>query len=348
VIENAQNEAQLAGVIGHEIGHVALRHGTNQVTKSYAAQVPLAVLGGMLGSNSIGGVMAQVGAGFAVDSILLKYSRDAERQADLVGTQILYDSGYDPRAMAQFFEIIGAESSRGGRAPEWLSSHPSPENRMGRVLEEARKLGSLDAAREDSTEFAEIKRYVQSLPPPPAQRGRRVPARGASSGSRPDLPSGERRSFQNQVVKLEHPANWRSYGEGSAFTLAPENGIVRDRSGNALVAYGVIGAVYEPHEDRGGRLSLEEATDQLIEDLRRSNPSLRVVQAHERERVGGQPALSTMLSNQSSVTGSEVNWLVTFLRPEGVVYLVFVAPRNEYRDYERSFQTILESVRFNG
>ena len=99
VIEAADNESQLAGVLAHEISHVALRHGTNQASKASAAQLPLAILGGMIGSNSTKAVLAQLGASFAVNSILLKYSRSAESQADIMGTQVLYDSAYDPRAM---------------------------------------------------------------------------------------------------------------------------------------------------------------------------------------------------------------------------------------------------------
>ena len=123
-IEAADNEAQIAGVMAHEIGHVVLRHGTNQVSKAYLAQAPLSILGGVLGSNSVGSVLAQLGVGFAANSILLKYSRDAERQADLMGTQTLYDTGYDPKAMVQFFEKIQAESK--GRASEFFSDHPNP------------------------------------------------------------------------------------------------------------------------------------------------------------------------------------------------------------------------------
>src|SRR3990170_6708059 len=95
--------------MAHETAHVALRHGTNQASKASVAQMPLAILGGVLGSNSVGAVLAQLGADFAVNSVLLKYSRTAESQADIMGTQILYDSGYDPRAMAQFFEKIEHE-----------------------------------------------------------------------------------------------------------------------------------------------------------------------------------------------------------------------------------------------
>src|SRR5438132_6702215 len=139
IFENADNEAQLAGVMSHEISHVVLRHGTNQMSKAYAAQAPLAVLGGVLGNNSIGGVLAQTGASFAANSVLLKFSRDAERQADLMGTQILYDSGYNPRAMAQFFEKIETESS--SRGSQFFSDHPNPGNRISSVNQEISKLG---------------------------------------------------------------------------------------------------------------------------------------------------------------------------------------------------------------
>src|SRR5207245_632698 len=123
VLEAADNEAQVAGVMAHEISHVELRHGTNQATKAYAWQVPLGVLGGALGNNAVGAVAQAIG-GFAVNSVLLKYSRTAESQADILGTQILYDSGYDPRAMAQFFEKIEAES-KGGNPAEFFSTIPA-------------------------------------------------------------------------------------------------------------------------------------------------------------------------------------------------------------------------------
>jgi predicted Zn-dependent protease len=103
VIEAADDEAQLAGVMAHETSHVALRHGTNQVSKAEAWRIPLGLLGA---AGGLTGLIGQVGGGFTLNSIVLKYSRDDETQADVLGTQILYDSGYDPRALAQFFEKI--------------------------------------------------------------------------------------------------------------------------------------------------------------------------------------------------------------------------------------------------
>jgi len=194
VLEAADNEAQVAGVMAHEISHVELRHGTNQATKAYAWQVPLGVLGGALGNNAVGAVAQAIG-GFAVNSVLLKYSRTAESQADILGTQILYDSGYDPRAMAQFFEKIEAESK--GRNPaEFFSNHPSPEHRMERVNDEVEKLGGPPRGyKTDSPEFREIKRYVLSLPAPP--KGGRAPQQaGGGRTRRPDQPSSHFQSYE--------------------------------------------------------------------------------------------------------------------------------------------------------
>jgi len=345
VIEAADNESQLAGVMAHEIGHVALRHGTNQASKAYFAQGLLGILGGALGGGSVGAVAAQLGASFAASSVLLKYSRDAERQSDIMGTQILYDLNYDPRAMAQFFEKIQAES-KGGRPPEFFSSHPNPENRVERVNEEIDKLGGPPKDyRRDSAEFREIKRYVHSLPPPPKAGSQPRSSNDARSG-RPEAPSSRYQTFQNNSVRVLHPENWQSYTQGTHAAFVPAGGAVDDGRGNTALAYGVIVDIFEPHEDRYGQITLEGATDELIQNLQRGNPRMRVFRSHERIRVGGQRGLSTYLTNDSPVGGREYDWLVTAMRPEGVVYFIFVAPERDYDNYERAFQTMLDSVRF--
>jgi len=343
VVEQADNEAQLAGVMAHEISHAALRHGTNQVSKAYAAQVPLAVLGGVMGSGSLGAILAQVGAGFAVNSVLLKYSRDAERQADQLGAQILYDAGYDPRGIPQFFEKLQAES-KGGRMPQWLSSHPNPENRITDANSEIEKLGGAPRNyRTDSAEFRTIKAMVVALPAP--AKGGQQP-RSSGRGGRPELPSDRYQSYRGNAVRMSYPDNWQTYGQGDAVTFAPEGGIVRDSSGNPQVAYGIMVNLYEPQTDRYGQITVEDATDQLIDDLRHSNPSLRIARRRERVRVGGERGLSTYLWNDSVLGGREYVWLVTVLRPEGLIHLVCVAPEREYDDYDQAFQNMVSSVRF--
>jgi predicted Zn-dependent protease len=130
------------------------------MSKAYAAQAPLSILGGLLGSDSAGSILAQLGASFAANSVLLKFSRDAEREADIMGAQILYDSTYDPRAMVQFFEKLQAQ--KGGRAVEFFSSHPNPGNRIGTVSQEIQRLGGARGFTNDSADFQRIKRVFKS------------------------------------------------------------------------------------------------------------------------------------------------------------------------------------------
>ena len=336
-IEAAQNEAQLAGVMAHEIAHVALRHGTNQVSKAYVAQVPLSILGGAIGGNSVGAILAQLGIGFAANSILLKYSRDAERQADLMGTQILYDAGYDAVAMVEFFEKLQAESK--GRAVEFFSSHPNPENRITRVQQEIQLLGGVrGGARKDSAQFQQVKNMMGSSPAP--GRSGSVDRNGRTS--RPESPSTRLVRFNGREIQFQHPENWRAFGQGSAITLAPDGGIV-----NNSLAWGMMVAVFEPEYDWNDSITLQEATNQLLEDLRRSNPNMRSLGRRERIRIGGEPALSMELSNVSPIGGRETDWLVTVLHPDGrLFYFVGVAPQNDYGRYTRAFEDILDTVRF--
>lgn len=342
-IEAANTEAQLAGVMAHEISHVALRHGTNQATKANFTQGLLGILGATVGSGSVGAVAAQLGAGFFANSVLLKYSRDAETQADVMGTQILYDNGYDPRGVAQFFEIIEGQS-KGGRPPEFFSSHPNPGNRVERVNREIEKIGGMPAnPRTTSSEFQAIKRHLKSLPPAP-KRDAAAAASGGSGGKVPD-PSSRYQAFENRSVRLQHPDNWQAYTQGDAASFVPQGGVVQDRDGNQGMVYGVMLNVFEPHAD-GGQVTLEAATDQLVYELRQSNRNMRVARRHEQTRVGGQRALSTVLANDSPLGGREVDWLVTVARPEGLVYFVFVAPENDFGRYERAFEQMLNSVRF--
>ena len=99
-------------------------------------------------------------ASFAANSVVLKFSSDAELQADLMGTQILYDSGYDPRAMAQFFEKL--EEKRGSRSAEFFSDHPNPGNRTSIDNQESTRPGGAKRPESDSTEFQRIKRILKS------------------------------------------------------------------------------------------------------------------------------------------------------------------------------------------
>jgi beta-barrel assembly-enhancing protease len=163
-IEDADSEAELAGVMAHEVAHVALRHGTNRATKAYWGNVSLTSAGGFF--SGMGGAIEELGSHFALDSVLLKYTRAEESQADILATQILYDSGYDSRALAQFFEKVQTESSKGRRI-RFFSDHPSPAHRIERVDKEVEKMGGPPGDyNSDSNDFLEIRRYLRAMPLP--------------------------------------------------------------------------------------------------------------------------------------------------------------------------------------
>lgn len=168
-IESAENEAQLAGVLAHEEGHVVLRHGTHQVTESMLAEKPLEILGGILGQNSsLLGAFMQDLLGAGIQSLLLKNSRSMEGQADSVGTYILYQAGYDPHGMPQFFDII--KQKYPPQSPgilSFLSDHPDPGDRIKAVDEEIPLLGPAKTWVTDSPEFQAVRAHVHSLPAPP-------------------------------------------------------------------------------------------------------------------------------------------------------------------------------------
>jgi Zn-dependent protease with chaperone function len=367
VFAAADDESQLAGVMAHEISHVALRHGTNQASKASAAQMPLSILGGVMGGGSAA-ALTQLGAGFAVNSILLKHSRTAETQADVMGTQILHDAAINTQGMAQFFEKLQAQEN-GGRHVEFFSNHPSPERRVERVRTEIAGLGRpLARTTADTQEFRDIKRYVMALPGQAPARRELAGGNTGSTGSRraaaPGLPSSKLIAFENNIVRLSHPDNWQAFGQGDAATFVPRGGMVEDARGNQALAYGVLINIYEAPpsaRDYGQRLQgrgfgrgnaptaateLEDATDSLVEAFRQSNGNMEVVRYHEPVRIDGINALSTMLSNDSPLAGlRETNRLVTMQHPDGLLFMVFTAPEEEFQGYDGAFQRMLQSAR---
>ena len=141
LLRAVDNEAQLAGVMGHEMSHVILRHGTNQASKANLIQIPAALAAQAAGKGSMTGQLAQLGIGLGANSVLLKFSRSAESQADLTGSHLMAEAGYDPMEMARFFEKLGAQGgSSNGSISQFFSDHPNPGNREQAIATEARLL----------------------------------------------------------------------------------------------------------------------------------------------------------------------------------------------------------------
>jgi beta-barrel assembly-enhancing protease len=166
----ADNEAQLAGVMAHEMSHVVLRHGTHQMSKSEFIQLPAMLAGNMMG-NGILGALGRMGVGLTANSVLLKYSRDAEAQADYNGALIMADVGYNPLEMARFFEKLEAQGGGGeGKLANFMSDHPTPGNRVKSVEREIQELPQTNYRDDITGQLNSVKAAVQQLPPPPKAR----------------------------------------------------------------------------------------------------------------------------------------------------------------------------------
>jgi predicted Zn-dependent protease len=136
LILRADEEAELAGVMAHEIAHVAARHGTKSATKGeimQLASIPLI----LLGPGGWAGYGLYEGLNLAIPMGYLKFSRDAEREADFLGLQYMYKAGYDPNAFVSFFEKIEAEERHHpGSIPKVFSTHPPTPERIQKAQEE--------------------------------------------------------------------------------------------------------------------------------------------------------------------------------------------------------------------
>ncbi len=347
-IESAENEAQLAGVVAHETGHVVMRHGTHQASQMMLAQAPLSILGGLLGqSGSLIGQLEQMGIGFGVNSVLLHNSRTAESQADQIGTYVLYHAGYDPHAMAQFFQIIAQKYPQ--RTAQFFSDHPNPANRIQAVNAEIPQLGSPIQGKTDSPEFEAVKRRLLGMPAAPqkGQAGQQAPATGTvGTVSRADvMPSGNFKSYDHSAFRVSYPDNWEVFGDqNSALTIAPRSGI----SQNA-VAYGAIINGFQPEAGRGTG-SVDDATHQLLDTLRQGNPGLKVIGHDEDIRVNRRPGKSVELTGPSPLQDSnghpmrEHDWLVTVQRSDGsILYMVFISPSQDFHNLRPTFEKMVQS-----
>jgi beta-barrel assembly-enhancing protease len=161
VLETADNEAELAGVIAHETGHVAARHGVEQASKANLinyGSIPLIFLGG------IGGFAIRQAAGLAVPLTFLKFSRGAEEEADRLGAQYMWAAGYDPHAMVTFFEKLQAkEKKKPGTIAKAFSTHPMTSDRIKDVGNLVARFPDKQEYEISSSEFASVKSHLISI-----------------------------------------------------------------------------------------------------------------------------------------------------------------------------------------
>jgi beta-barrel assembly-enhancing protease len=351
MLDAARTDGEVAGVMAHELSHVILRHGTAQATKGQKFQIGAVagqVLGAIVGGRT-GSVIAQ-GSQFGLGAYFLKFSREYEREADLMGAQIMARAGYDPRQMANMFQTI--QKQGGSKGPEWLSDHPDPGNRYEAINREAEALNvprsSAPPGRIDSV-HARLSKLQPAISSEQAARQAQARQRESQGGARPrdgviEAPSADWRTYQpGDFLRISVPANWRQIGSGNTVTYAPAGGYVQTADGHSAFTHGL-----EVGVTQGNGGSLQQSTEQLLQSFARTNPELRRQGGYSRTNIGGRAGLTTTLSNVSEVTGETeaVNLSTVQLQDGSVLFMIGVAPQDQAPVYLDTFGRVRRSVQF--
>ena len=385
-INAASNEAELAGVMAHEMSHVYMQHSAKQIQKAQLTQGLAGIAGAILGDRggvlgSLGQTGIQIGAGM----VMLKYSRSDEAQADDVGARILYRAGYNPQALADFFKKLQAQ---GGTPPQFLSDHPNPGNREAAIQKEIQPWPPT-TYRTDNSAFAaahsqavQVKAYSADeiakgakagqwtslnkqngavLQPPPGmtvsqitQNGSAAPGTQAPSATAKPVawsdvaPSSSFVLADLGVVQMVRPANWK--------VIAPQQEgqsvTIAPQAGivDTGIGYGVVLNGVTPKDKS---MTIDQVTDEIVRDLQSGGGDLQPLGKATEIKVAGVRGRSVNLQSTSPFPDAkgqpqkERDRLVTLPRQDGsVIFIVFVAPESDLSRVNSTFDRMLRSIQF--
>jgi Zn-dependent protease with chaperone function len=362
-IDAADNEAELAGVIAHEMSHVYMQHSIKQMRQNQGPSI-LAGLGQILGSmiGGVGGALASLGGQMIGGMWSMKYSRSDEAQADAVGAIIMWKAGYDPRYLAMFFQKLEKESGSGG--PQFLSDHPNPGNRYQAISQEIKDWPKKNY-QNNSTAFQQARAEAQRVRTYTAQQiaqmaksgqihntsvpseAQQAPATMGNVAQSQVMPNGQFQTFNGGAFTIDYPSNWQPMQDqqSGGVTIAPAAGATQ-----GAIAYGVV--IGETQLQSAN--SVAEATNQIAQGMIQQNQGLRQTSNVQNIRVNGLPGGSVELSGVSPVTENgrqlaEHDWLVAlpFGQQGQVVYMVFVSPERDFGRLKNTYTEMLRTFHLN-
>jgi Zn-dependent protease with chaperone function len=378
LVTAARSEAELAGVLAHEMSHVVLRHGTEQASKAYLGQAGLSLLGGLVGKRgSTSSQIINAVGGFGLNAAFLKFSRSDEYEADALGAELMSKAGYDPRAMATMFAMLRSEQGRDpGRLERFFSSHPPPADRESRIRTVAASLGT-SGQQQVVGGFSSIQSRLGGVAATPSTQ----PQYSTSTGTvvQPNetvtvnvpAPSSRFVRFTHGAgfFVVDHPSNWRSFPSGLAVSLAPEGGVVELSNGQPNLLYGAIVNHYAPFEGEHDRWSsslrrnyapfedrsrprgvLEDATDDLVRQMISTNSYLSAITGSARaEVIDGARGYSVRLNGRSPVTADDerVVLYTRALPDDHVIYLVYISPVRDAAVMDETCSRMIRTLQVN-
>jgi hypothetical protein len=293
-----------------------------------------------------------------LNAVFLKFSRNAEYEADLVGARILHRSGYNPATMADFFDVLREQQKRDpSRLEQFFSSHPAAGDRASRVRAEAGRLGPVGRPHEIGG-FAAVQDGLRDRPASTRRTGqlRNPPAESGRASERVstvyDPPSSRVRTFRQRsgFYEIDYPDNWQAHAatRGYGVVIAPAGGI-QSADGKQNIVHGVVVNHYDPFgENESG--TLDEALDDLVGQVLRGSPHLRARAGSERqETIDGARGRSVELSGRSPLTGADerVTVLTRELGDGHVLYALVIAPGGDYPELRPTFERMVDSLRIN-
>ena len=370
-IQAADNEAELAGVLAHEMSHVYMQHSAKQAPKATVAQVIAGLAGAVLPQSGVGN-LARMGIQFGAGGLLMKYSRKDEAQADSVGAIIMYRSGYNPKSMADFFQKLEQKYGAGG--PQFLSDHPNPGNRQASIQAEIRNWppknyagngGSFARAKEDagrqkaytaqeiaagakSGTWAEQNRKNGVIPANISSTesgGGTEAGRSGTGESATDVaskqvkPSGNFTQLKGEGFTISYPDNWKVAGDQNTTIIAPPSDTVQDG-----IAYG---ALIGNGPNSGS--SMDESAKKLADGLAQQNPGMRISGEMKPLEYKGMHGRSFELAGNSPLQENgkplpERDWLVVLPNGQSLLFLVFVSPERDFAQLHPTYQKMLDTL----
>jgi hypothetical protein len=342
-------------VLAHEMSHVALRHGAAQLSKQQTWGTLFGVIGA-LGGAALGSggectlwcQAVQMGAGLGGNSVLLKFSRSYERDADLNGARMMAAAGYNPIELPKFFEKLQAKM---GSAAEpkglalWMASHPATGSRIEYVSEDIQFYPKKTYS-SSTGNFARVKQLVAGIPPArPNPAALIQPTQGATA--RGGLPQGFK-DYQAKGFSIAYPGTWEAGQpqQGGSLYLVPQGGVRKGQNGGVELLDGAMVDYYVSPSSSAG-VNLDASTSEFADSLRKADSNLRAGRP-ERVQVGRKSGLVTKLETKTSLQQEpdQVIYLYTVAREAGLWYLVLAAQPSRLGEFDHVFQQIVGTVEF--
>jgi predicted Zn-dependent protease len=330
LVNMAASDDELAAIIAHEVGHVASRHGTQQLSRQLLLEAPIAIAAGAPISEVWKEQVAKLGITLGVDAPFLKYRRDQELESGLMAIRLMAGAQFDPNAFRTLIEKINESE-----AP-FLFNHPQSHNFSPELADEIDRLSTPARRARQSSGFTGFQTALQKVALP-------APAKVALAADEPADTLANVFTHPMDFYRLGYPAGWQVTRTGAnGAIIAPADGVQFSGDVNRGVMFDLFDISVANRS-----FTLQEATTRLIIFLRQRNQSLNVVPgAQTQTLISDEPGLRTIMIGKSDTNSSpEVAWVVTRLYYQSLFYMVFVAPEDEFPMYQPIFEQMIRSTR---